>query len=172
MSSKLSASTRTRGTERPGLIDSSPVSSASPVVESLSFRHQFAHIVSTLTRILGPRHLSVAEEAAQDALIKALQIWPHDGVPSNPSAWLIQVARNRAIDVLRREQRFETWGTESAQNQLISASSAGSDLNVLLRGEPSLPDDDELLMMFLVCHPALPRARVYRILLYANRPAG
>jgi len=52
--------------------------------ESLSFRHEFAHIVATLTRILGPRHLSLAEEVAQDALIKAMQTWPHDGAPSNP----------------------------------------------------------------------------------------
>ena len=130
-------------------------------MESLSFRHQFAHIVSTLTRILGPRHLSLAEEAAQDALIKALQIWPHDGVPSNPSAWLIQVARNRAIDVLRREQRFETRSNERVLDELSHTSSSDSAPGVLLRGEPLLPDDDELLMMFLVCHPALPReARV------------
>jgi RNA polymerase sigma-70 factor (ECF subfamily) len=128
---------------------------------SFSFRQEFAHIVATLTRILGPRHLSLAEEAAQDALIKALQTWPHDGVPSNPSAWLIQVAKHRAIDAIRREQRFGAQSPQITEDQLLSASAASSVFNVRLRGEPCVPDDDELLMMFLVCHPVLPReARV------------
>ncbi len=129
--------------------------------EGISFRHEFAHIVSTLTRILGPRHLSLAEEVAQDALIKAMQTWPHDGVPSNPSAWLIQVAKNRAIDAIRRDQRF---GPQSAQSEHISfagVAAFGFHPETTLRGEPAVPDDDELLMMFLVCHPVLPReARV------------
>jgi len=129
--------------------------------ESLSFRHEFAHIVATLTRILGPRHLSLAEEVAQDALIKAMQTWPHDGAPSNPSAWLIQVAKNRAIDAIRRDQLFAAQVTPDApqvRDPLLSTSSA---LDVRLRGESAVPDDDELLMMFLVCHPVLPReARV------------
>jgi RNA polymerase sigma-70 factor, ECF subfamily len=120
--------------------------------ESVSFRHEFAHIVATLTRILGPRHLSLAEEVAQDALIKAMQTWPHDGAPSNPSAWLIQVAKNRAIDAIRRETKHQTQNTS-----LPSPDSGASALHVSLRGEPAVPDDDELLMMFLVCHPVLPR---------------
>ena len=76
------------------------------MIDDLNFQHDFAHIVATLTRILGPRHLSLAEEAAQDALVKALQLWPHQGTPANASAWLIQVAKNRALDLLRRQQRL------------------------------------------------------------------
>ena len=58
-------------------------------------------MVATLTRTLGPRHLALAEDAVQDALVTAMQQWPFRGVPDNPEAWLFQVARNRALDRLR-----------------------------------------------------------------------
>ena len=58
-------------------------------------------MVATLTRRLGSRHLEVAEDAVQDALITALQQWPFRGVPDQPEAWLFQVAKNRALDRLR-----------------------------------------------------------------------
>ncbi len=60
-------------------------------------------MVSTLTRFLGAHNLDLAEEVVQDALLKALQTWPYRGVPENPAAWLMQVARNAALDRLRRE---------------------------------------------------------------------
>ena len=58
-------------------------------------------MIATLTRTLGSRHLSLAEDAVQDALMTAMQQWPFRGVPDNPEAWLFQVARNRALDRLR-----------------------------------------------------------------------
>src|SRR5262245_63081376 len=67
------------------------------------FRHQAGRMIATLTRIFGPRHIDLAEEVVQEALVKALQQWPYRGVPENPTAWLIQVAKNRALDLLRRE---------------------------------------------------------------------
>jgi len=67
------------------------------------FRHQSGRLVSILTRIFGPRRLDLAEEVVQDALLKALELWPFEGIPANPSAWLIQVAKNRALDAIRRE---------------------------------------------------------------------
>ena len=138
------------------------------------FRRTSAQIVATLTRILGPRNLSLAEEAAQDALVKALQIWPYEGVPANQSAWLIQVAKHRAFDFLRRERWLEdrsdavasafgtqsSQSTQSTQSQRFSAGSAVlafDPIEAKLRGEAAVPDDDELLMMFLTCHPILPR---------------
>jgi len=145
------------------------------VIDDLNFQRVFAHMVATLTRILGPRHLSLAEEAAQDALVKALQLWPHQGAPANPSAWLIQVAKNRALDLLRRDQRLveleplhDRDGAAVAQTQAVAAggarfAAAGADpsADARLRGETPLPDDDQLAMMFLACHPMLPReARV------------
>jgi RNA polymerase sigma-70 factor, ECF subfamily len=122
------------------------------------FRRTSGQIVATLTRILGARNLALAEEVAQDALIKALQIWPTEGVPANPSAWLIQVAKHRAVDLLRREQ----WlADRAAMLAALDAVGPHSQANVHLRGELSLPDDDQLAMMFLACHPILTReARV------------
>jgi RNA polymerase sigma-70 factor (ECF subfamily) len=112
------------------------------------FRRQAGQIVSTLTRILGPRHLSLAEDAAQDALVKALQQWPHTGVPANPSAWLIQVARHRALDLLRRDALLAVKAPEIARAISRTAS-------------PAEEVDDQLAMMFLCCHPEIPRdARV------------
>src|ERR1700687_3182138 len=72
------------------------------VVDHL-FRHQSGRMIATLTRIFGPRRLDLAEEVVQDALVKALELWPFQGIPENPCAWLVQVAKNRALDAIRRE---------------------------------------------------------------------
>ena len=56
-------------------------------------------------RVLGPAHLELAEDCVQDAFIRALERWPFEGIPENPAGWLMIVARNRAIDRLRRERR-------------------------------------------------------------------
>jgi RNA polymerase sigma-70 factor, ECF subfamily len=126
-------------------------------VTDLNFQRASSQIVATLTRILGAHHLALAEEAAQDALVKALQLWPHEGVPDHPTAWLIQVAKNRALDRLRREQRSEPLDDIVAA-RLTHA--VAPDLPPL-RHEAALPEDDELSMMFLACHPTLSReARV------------
>ena len=131
------------------------------------FRETFAHVVATLTRILGPRHIALAEEVAQDSLVKALQTWPHEGVPANPSAWLIQVAKNRALDVLRREKWLADRSDVVAALAVAQApaSAAGgrgfSGDGVAFRGEPAAVGDDDLSMIFLACHPILSReARV------------
>src|ERR1700722_10995813 len=84
------------------------------IVEDL-FRRESGRVVSTLTRIFGPRHLALAEDVAQEALIKALQLWPHRGVPANPSAWLIQTAKNLALDSLRREASLAAKGDDIAR---------------------------------------------------------
>ena len=142
------------------------------MIDDLNFQHDFAHIVATLTRILGPRHLSLAEEAAQDALVKALQLWPHQGTPANASAWLIQVAKNRALDLLRRQQRLielepstgdrlPAMQPEAVATAAMIAGPGDPSAAARLRSETTPPDDDQLAMMFLACHPILPReARV------------
>lgn len=113
------------------------------LVEAL-FRREFGRVVSTLTRIFGPRHLALAEDVAQEALIKALQQWPHRGVPANPAAWLTQVAKNLALDSLRREASLAAKADEIAR----ALSPAATEPEVL---------DDQLAMMFLCCHPEIPR---------------
>jgi RNA polymerase sigma-70 factor (ECF subfamily) len=111
-------------------------------VEAL-FRREFGRVVSTLTRIFGPRHLALAEDVAQEALIKALEQWPHRGVPANPAAWLIQVAKNLALDSLRREASLAAKADEIAR----ALSPAATAPEVV---------DDQLAMMFLCCHPEIP----------------
>jgi DNA-directed RNA polymerase specialized sigma24 family protein len=82
----------------------------SQVAEHL-FRHEAGKMVATLTGLFGLEHLTLAEDVVQEALARALQTWPFYGVPQNPAAWLMQTARNRALDVVRREKNFREEGT-------------------------------------------------------------
>ena len=112
------------------------------VVEGL-FRQSAGRIVATLTRVLGAGRIDVAEEAVQEALLRALQRWPFSGVPDNPAGWLFLVARNTALDLVRHD--------EVVRNKLP----------LLATGEACDADsgtDDELALVFLCCHPALPVA--------------
>lgn len=107
-------------------------------------------MVATLTRLVGD--LSVAEDAAQEAALAALERWPLDGVPTNPAAWLTTVARNKALDRLRREQ---SRGDKEVRAMRMLESA----------GNEPLPDsvvrDDLLRLVFTCCHPALaPEARI------------
>ena len=121
------------------------------LVEHL-FRQHAGRMLAALTRLLGPRNLALAEEVVQDALVTALQQWPYQGVPANPPAWLIQVAKNRALDRLRRDRSFGGKERDVAAAFEPRATSADS-------GRPFA--DDELCMMFMACHPDIPReARV------------
>jgi RNA polymerase sigma factor (sigma-70 family) len=85
------------------------------------------------------RDLDVAEECVQDAYVQALQTWPRTGVPDRPGAWLTTVARNRALDVLRRESVFRR------------------SLPLLVADRSVPPGDDRLRLIFTCCHPALSR---------------
>src|SRR5688572_20883860 len=116
------------------------------------FRNRAGQMVAYLTRVFGPAHLELAEEVVQDALVKALQQWPYSGVPDNPGGWLFRVARNSALDALRRHASFRDKA--AAIRHELSAAAAGIP-------DAAALDDDELRMMFMCCHPSLPRdARV------------
>jgi RNA polymerase sigma-70 factor (ECF subfamily) len=118
------------------------------------FRSRAGQLVAWLTRIFGPAHLELAEEVVQDALLKALQQWPYTGVPQNPGGWLLRVARNGALDVLRRHAAFEARAHEIAFE--LERTSARE-----LTGDEAAIEDDELRMVFMCCHPSLaPDARV------------
>src|ERR1700747_3626979 len=91
--------------------DVPPPAEVPQVVEHL-FRHEAGKMVATLTRIFGIEHLSLAEDVVQEALARALQTWPFYGVPKNPSAWIMQVSKNLAIDLVRRDKVFRDKETE------------------------------------------------------------
>jgi RNA polymerase sigma-70 factor (ECF subfamily) len=123
------------------------------LVEHL-FRRQASQLVATLTRMLGARHLTLAEESVQDALIAALQQWPFGGVPKEPAAWLYQVARNRALDRLRHARLVEDK-LPSVKDALAPVASATPPDAVLAAETPPV-EDDQLGMMFMTCHALLP----------------
>ena len=112
------------------------------------FRHESGRATATLIRVLGD--FDAAEEAVQDAFVVALERWPREGLPDNPGAWITRVARNKAIDRLRRER----VGAAKQREAQIDALRAGND-------EPYAIPDDRLRLMFTCCHPALaPESRV------------
>ena len=111
------------------------------------FRREWGPAVAALARWSGD--LTVAEDAVQEAFAEALRAWPRDGLPDNPGAWVLTVARNRARDRLRRESVRP--GKESAAE--------GYDEEIRVRTEVDVHPvrDDELRMMFTCAHPALDR---------------
>jgi len=74
-----------------------------PPIETI-YRHESRRVLATLIRLLGD--FDLAEEALHEAFLVAMQRWEHDGVPSNPRAWLVSTGRFKAIDRLRRQARF------------------------------------------------------------------
>jgi RNA polymerase sigma-70 factor (ECF subfamily) len=120
------------------------------VVEHL-FRHEAEKMVATLTGIFGIEHLTLAEDVVQEALARALQTWPFYGVPRNPVAWLMQTARNRALDVVRRENNFRA--KEPDIIRLMDGENPAPDAIILSEQEIA---DDRLRMMFVCCHPQIP----------------
>jgi RNA polymerase sigma factor (sigma-70 family) len=120
------------------------------VVEHL-FRHEAGKVVSILTRIFGVEHLKLAEDVVQEALAKALQTWPYYGIPLNPAAWITQVSKNLALDVIRREKFFRNKEIEIAR--FMEQSSTDGD-SVFFEDEMR---DDSLWMMFVCCHPLVPQ---------------
>jgi RNA polymerase sigma-70 factor (ECF subfamily) len=112
------------------------------------FREEYGRVVASLVRRFGD--IDVAEEAAGEALVVALEKWPVDGVPPNPGAWLTTTAGNKAIDRLRREAKGQDKHRQAIQ---------------MYDDEPPEPTgvvtDDRLRLIFTCCHPALaPEARV------------
>jgi RNA polymerase sigma-70 factor, ECF subfamily len=115
-------------------------------------REESGRILATLIRLLGD--FDLAEEMLQEAYAVALQKWPTEGTPTNPRAWLISTARHKAIDRLRREQRFEGKAEQLAKT-------AETTVRPESDREKEMLADDSLRLIFTCCHPSLPmEARV------------
>ncbi len=115
-----------------------------------TFRQESGRAVATLIRVL--RDFDAAEEAVQEAFVAALERWPRDGVPDNPGAWITQVARNKAIDRVRRERSLRDKAAILERLELLRPQSLQPAEVVAARGEI---EDDRLRLIFTCCHPAL-----------------
>ena len=82
------------------------------------FRHESGRMVAVLTRIFGMHNLEMIEDVVQEAFLRATQSWTFNAVPENPSGWLMQVAKNRAIDIVRRQQNHVNYSKEVASHLL------------------------------------------------------
>jgi len=109
-------------------------------------------MVAVLTRIFGVHNLALAEDVVQDAFCRALEVWKFRGVPENPSAWLLATAKNRAVDVLRRERTARTFAPELGR-LLASEWTLVPVVEELFAANAI--NDDQLRMMFSCCHPRL-----------------
>jgi RNA polymerase sigma-70 factor (ECF subfamily) len=107
-----------------------------------AFQQEWGRVVATIIRLTGDWDL--AEECAQDAFTKAAERWSREGIPRRPGAWLTTVARNRALDHMRRDQMGVTKQQEAA---MLNPADDGAEVE----GVP----DDRLRLMFTCCHPAL-----------------
>src|SRR5260370_29282737 len=117
------------------------------------FRREAGRMVATLTRIFGVHNLALAEDVVQDAFCRALEVWKFRGMPENPSAWLMATAKNRALDVLRRERTARTFAPELGR-LLESEWTLAPAMEEVFRAHAI--KDDQLRMMFSCCHPRLP----------------
>lgn len=116
------------------------------------FRHEAGRMVATLTRIFGVHNLALAEDVVQEAFCRALETWKFRGVPENPSAWLMATAKNRALDVLRRERTARTFApelTRQLESEWTLAPTVEEEFG------PASIKDDQLRMMFSCCSPRL-----------------
>jgi RNA polymerase sigma factor (sigma-70 family) len=117
------------------------------------FRHEAGRMVAALTRVFGVHNLALAEDVVQDAFCRALEVWKFRGVPENPSAWLMATAKNRALDILRRQRTARTFAPELGR-LLQSEWTLAPVMEELFA--PNAIKDDLLRMMFSCCHPRLP----------------
>ncbi|MBE3010731.1 site-specific integrase [Microbispora sp. NEAU-D428] len=117
------------------------------------WKMESARIVAGLVRMVGD--VGLAEELAQDAVLAALEQWPEAGVPDNPGAWLMTIAKRRAVDHLRREERRDR-GQELLAHDLVSRPDDGErDVDDVVDALDGEVGDDVLRLMFVSCHPVL-----------------
>lgn len=117
------------------------------------FRHESGKMVAVLTRLLGLQNMEAAQDIVQDTLLQAMSSWSYGKIPDNPAAWLYRVAKNKAIDLLRREKRFREIGPQYGYLLQSEYTLAPTIHQLFLENEIQ---DSQLRMMFACCHPAIP----------------
>ena len=108
-------------------------------------------LIAAIARVT--RDIGIAEELAQDALMTALEVWPEEGIPTNPAAWLMTAAKRRALDSLRRARMLVPKHEEIARQLDMQQQRLGDALDDAL---DQVIDDDVLRLIFTACHPVVP----------------
>ncbi len=118
------------------------------------FRQESGKMVAVLTKIFGTENLQLAEDVVQEALISALETWKFNGIPDNPSGWLYRCAKNKAIDVIRKNKHANVFDFSGPEHQLLQ-----SEYTLSLTMDDFWDDryikDDFLAMMFACCLPQI-----------------
>lgn len=130
-------------------MDSSP-QSINTLTDHL-FRHESGKMVAVLTKIFGTENLETAEDVIQQTFMDAMQVWKLKGIPENPSAWLFRVAKNKAIDVIRKNKHSLQYDFNDNERALLKSEyTLTSTMDHLWKEE--MISDDMLRMMFACCH--------------------
>ena len=116
------------------------------------FRNEAKKMVSVLTKIFGTENLETAEDVVQDTLLQAMQVWKLKGIPDNPSAWLFRVAKNKAIDIIRRNKHSVQFDFSDNEKILLTSEyTLAATMDNFWKEE--IIKDDLLRMMFACSHP-------------------
>ncbi len=126
--------------------------STDQIVDHL-FRHESGKMIAVLSKLLGLQNLQAAQDISQDTLLQALHTWSYNGLPDNPTAWLYRVAKNKAVDYLRREKKFRDV---RSQHAYLLRSEYTLNLTVHSVFKEGEIEDSQLRMMFACCHPSIP----------------
>jgi RNA polymerase sigma-70 factor, ECF subfamily len=125
------------------------MSDAHKTIEAV-WKIESTRLIAAIARVT--RDIGIAEELAQDALVTALEVWPKEGIPENPGAWLMTAAKRRAIDTLRRGHMLEQKHEEIVRELEWQQERLGDALEESL---DQVIDDDILRLIFTACHPVL-----------------
>jgi RNA polymerase sigma factor (sigma-70 family) len=129
-----------------------PSTNINQLVDHL-FRHESGKMIAVLSRLLGFQNLETAQDIVQDTLVQAMSSWSYNAVPDNPAGWLHRVAKNKAVDFIRREKRFKEISPQYAYLVQSEYSLTPTVNNLFLENEI---EDSQLRMMFACCHTAIP----------------
>lgn len=121
-------------------------------------------MVSVLTRIFGASNLEMAEDVVQQTFIDAIRVWKEQGLPSNPPGWLFRVAKNKAIDVIRKNKHSVQFDFNDSERKLLTSEYT---LEATMENFWKEEDvkDDLLRMMFVCCHPGISQVNQVTLIL-------
>ena len=128
------------------------------------FRNEAKKMVSILTKIFGIENLETAEDVVQDTLLQAMNVWKLKGIPDNPSAWLFRVAKNKAIDIIRRNKHSVQFDFSDKEKILLTSEYT---LTATMENfwKEEFIKDDLLRMMFACCHPQISKENQIALML-------